>query len=60
VTFADLRTRFAGALLVLFAIAAHAQADPALFGDLGWRLVGPFRGGRVLAVVGRSTSISAR
>jgi len=31
-------------LLLLIAAAAHA--------DLGWRLIGPFRGGRVLAVTG--------
>jgi photosystem II stability/assembly factor-like uncharacterized protein len=48
------RTRF---LLTLssFAIAAAAQAatvDPLLFQDLHWRSVGPFRGGRVLAVAG--------
>ena len=29
-----------------------ARLDPALFGDLHWRLVGPFRGGRVNAVAG--------
>jgi photosystem II stability/assembly factor-like uncharacterized protein len=37
------------------ALAAAAQAatvDPALFQDLHWRMVGPFRGGRVLAVTG--------
>ena len=30
-----------------------ASVDPALFQDLHWRSVGPFRGGRVLAVDGR-------
>ena len=35
------------------AAAAHAATvDPALFRDLHWRSVGPFRGGRVLAVAG--------
>jgi hypothetical protein len=37
------------------ALAAAAQAgsvDPALFQDLQWRSVGPYRGGRVLAVEG--------
>jgi photosystem II stability/assembly factor-like uncharacterized protein len=34
------------------ALAAHAAVDPSLFQDLHWRLVGPFRGGRVLAVTG--------
>src|SRR2546426_9162746 len=35
--------------------ADHAfvpHVDPTLFQDLHWRLIGPFRGGRVLAVVG--------
>ena len=33
--------------------AAHAAGvDPALFQDLHWRSIGPFRGGRVLAVEG--------
>ena len=33
--------------------AAHAQTvPPQLFGGLRWRLVGPFRGGRVVAVSG--------
>lgn len=37
----------------IFAIALTAQEfDPALFSGLRWRLVGPFRGGRVLAVTG--------
>ena len=43
------------ALAVLLALAAGtaaAQVDPALYGQLHWRLVGPFRGGRVLAVAG--------
>ncbi len=35
--------------LVTFASAIAATAD---FGDLHWRLLGPFRGGRVLAVAG--------
>lgn len=39
-------------LLVLAATAANAAVDPSLFGDLHWRLIGPFRGGRVLAVTG--------
>ena len=55
--------RFAFALLVaLFALAgsvrllagpdAPKQYDPKLFQELGWRLIGPSRGGRVLAVTG--------
>ncbi len=31
---------------------AFAAVDPALFQDLSWRSIGPFRGGRVLAVAG--------
>src|SRR5205085_5995099 len=38
--------------VALFASTAFADVDPALFGDLHWRLIGPFRGGRVLAVTG--------
>ncbi len=45
------RTLSAAALLVLASIQA-AAADPALFQDLRWRMLGPFRGGRVLAVSG--------
>ncbi|HZT73057.1 MAG TPA: hypothetical protein VE996_05365 [Terriglobales bacterium] len=43
------------ALLLAFAPSGlHAQAAPAPapFGGLHWRLIGPFRGGRVLAVSG--------
>src|SRR5262249_28549075 len=37
----------------LFAILLSAAAvDPAFFQDLHWRLIGPFRAGRVLAVSG--------
>jgi len=39
-------------LVLLLASAAFADVDPALFQDLHWRLIGPFRGGRVLAVSG--------
>jgi photosystem II stability/assembly factor-like uncharacterized protein len=44
------RTYRALALLVL--LAAPAAADVPSAGALKWRLVGPFRGGRVLAVTG--------
>ena len=41
------------ALLVIVAFGAQAAAvDPALFQDLRWRLIGPFRAGRVVAVTG--------
>ena len=47
----------AGGVLALFLAAlavpaAAAGVDPALFQDLRWRMIGPFRGGRVLAVAG--------
>jgi photosystem II stability/assembly factor-like uncharacterized protein len=38
--------------LLLVAGALGAQVDPALFGDLRWRHIGPFRGGRTVAAVG--------
>ncbi len=42
------------ALAACLALAASAKAavDPSLFADLHWRSIGPFRGGRVLAVAG--------
>jgi photosystem II stability/assembly factor-like uncharacterized protein len=49
------RVRIAGALALLFAGAvhvAHANVDAGFYNDLSWRLIGPFRGGRVLAVAG--------
>ncbi len=46
--------RLAAVLLASAATAGAARAavDPALFQDLHWRSIGPFRGGRVLAVAG--------
>ncbi len=46
-----------GRLIVFAALAASstlaiAQVDPGSFDHLDWRLVGPFRGGRVLAAAG--------
>src|SRR5262244_2181260 len=38
--------------ILLLALDARAAVDPSLFQDLRWRLIGPFRGGRVLAVSG--------
>jgi len=38
--------------MVAAATAQGAPVDPSLFQDLHWRSVGPFRGGRVLAVAG--------
>ena len=42
------------ALMLFFtlSVAQAAGLDPALYGGLDWRLIGPFRGGRVLAVSG--------
>ena len=46
------RFRFAFAMSLVI-VATSAQAlDPTLFQDLHWRNIGPFRGGRVLAVAG--------
>ncbi len=42
----------AGAALVCLAGVAHAEVDPAQYGGLHWRLIGPFRGGRALAATG--------
>ena len=39
--------------LVLATISLHSQQlDPSLYSALHWRMIGPFRGGRVLAVSG--------
>ncbi|MEP7042576.1 MAG: hypothetical protein ABI843_05910 [Dokdonella sp.] len=46
-----LRNLFAAAC-VLASGGAFAQVDASLFGDLQWRLIGPFRGGRVLTIAG--------
>src|SRR6185436_273698 len=39
-------------LLAVASTSVAATVDPALFAGLHWRLIGPFRGGRVLAVTG--------
>src|SRR6266849_2368151 len=39
-------------LPLLFCVSASAAVDPTLFQELHWRLIGPFRAGRVLAVTG--------
>jgi photosystem II stability/assembly factor-like uncharacterized protein len=39
-------------LVSLAAASAGATVNPVLFQDLKWRSIGPFRGGRVLAVTG--------
>lgn len=40
------------ALLAMAAASAQAAVSPSLYQDLHWRLIGPFRGGRVLTVAG--------
>lgn len=42
------------ALAFLFALTqvVFAQVDPARFGEMRWRHIGPFRGGRTVAAVG--------
>ncbi len=40
------------ALGLATALGAHAAVDPSLYQGLSWRLIGPFRGGRVLTVAG--------
>ncbi|HEY5047007.1 MAG TPA: hypothetical protein VII49_03175 [Rhizomicrobium sp.] len=40
------------AAALILAPAAQAAVDPALFQDLHWRSIGPYRGGRVLTVDG--------
>ena len=49
-----MRRRIALAVLLcsFFAGNAFAQVDPAIVGGMKWRQIGPFRGGRVLAVAG--------
>ncbi len=48
-----LRHHLAAFVLVIFAaLSAHAAVAPALYQALHWRLIGPFRGGRVLTVTG--------
>ena len=46
--------RLTAALLLTLALtpAAAAQIDPSLFSAMKWRNIGPFRGGRALAVTG--------
>src|SRR6059058_6073353 len=39
-------------ILISLALPLRAAVDPAAFQDLHWRLIGPFRGGRVVAVTG--------
>ena len=44
---------FLALVIVFCCIAAFAQQfDPALYQDMGWRLIGPFRGGRTVGLAG--------
>lgn len=43
---------FVAQLVASASVAQSATVEPALFQDLHWRSVGPYRGGRVLAVAG--------
>src|ERR1700736_4934801 len=45
-------TGLAAAILLATSAARSATIDPASYGGLHWRSIGPFRGGRVLAVAG--------
>lgn len=49
-----LRTFIVGVLLLwcLSAAIAHSEVTPQMYSGMRWRLVGPFRGGRVLTVTG--------
>src|ERR1700687_2031102 len=47
-----LTIRLVASCLLLASSALAAPVNPILFQDLHWRLLGPFRGGRVLAVSG--------
>jgi photosystem II stability/assembly factor-like uncharacterized protein len=50
-------TGFAAALLLALSVSGAvlaATVDPVSYGGLHWRSIGPFRGGRVLAVAGAS------
>ncbi|MBV8547366.1 MAG: glycoside hydrolase, partial [Acidobacteria bacterium] len=39
-------------LLLAAALPAAAQIDPGMYGEMRWRMIGPFRGGRTVAAVG--------
>jgi len=47
-----LRAFAAAGIFALGAISASAETAPSWYQDLHWRLIGPFRGGRVLTVSG--------
>jgi photosystem II stability/assembly factor-like uncharacterized protein len=39
-------------VLTMYSVALAQQYDPALYGGMKWRMIGPFRGGRTVAVDG--------
>jgi len=45
-----------GALVIAAGATSAAAVEPSAYGALHWRSIGPFRGGRVLAVAGASDS----
>ena len=47
-----LRLWFASALALTAALACAQPFDPALFAEMKWRMIGPYRGGRTKAAVG--------
>ena len=38
--------------LLTFALPLAAQIDPGMYGEMRWRMIGPFRGGRTVAAAG--------
>src|SRR5215472_16003153 len=48
----QVRCRIVGFFLFLAISTAAQPISPGLFSGLKWRLIGPFRGGRVVAVAG--------
>src|SRR5512140_2128945 len=51
----DRARRIALVIAVSLAVAAAVSAqsvDPGLFGEMRWRMIGPFRGGRTVASAG--------
>jgi len=44
--------KLAGLALLTFALPLTAQIDPGMYGEMRWRMIGPFRGGRTVAATG--------
>jgi photosystem II stability/assembly factor-like uncharacterized protein len=44
--------KLAALLLLSLALPLAAQIDPGSYGEMRWRMIGPFRGGRTVAAVG--------